>query len=618
MWISAFDRESLIISFNTGGSYKYSLNSLRIKENAIPAIYSLCVDEDGFFWLTQERSGLFLYNEKLSLLKKYSEYPNLKNAPFDKIHRMIKSKEKGVVWIITLEGCIYKLKRKMTSIKIESFYSLKSKHKDIGEPMCILEDRNGFLWISTKKGIYLYNVNKNDSYEICKVDGEACDMTETTDGSIWVVLKNLGIMCVKMDKTKLYPFKKSFLCIDCTSDGNFWLGTEKGEILHFNPTNPRRLDNYSAMCSMNGDMVDNIVVDELNHIWIITNQRLKEFNPRNMACRNIESISQELGLARFLPLSATVNYKGNLFVGGINGFVSIKTSQKIESIPLNSETFISSIKINDRKYDFVDKNKELMIKSGEKNIQINFTTLDFLKTKRIRYAYKMNGLDRDWIILSPGENCAYYDHIPHGKYNFLVKSTDENGQWSDKITSLKIICLPKWYETWWMFSIYILIIVFIIILILFYIRNIYKNKYLLEKCDSTRDSKIDQYVRDVTLDNKIFDSKEVDRILMDRIVKIIDKNLTNPDFNVNELAKEMNMSRSTLSRKIKTIAGVSPYYIIKIHKMNYAADMLKNKTVMIQDIMNILGYNDYKNFVRSFKDVFGISPSEYKKNESNK
>jgi AraC-like DNA-binding protein len=75
----------------------------------------------------------------------------------------------------------------------------------------------------------------------------------------------------------------------------------------------------------------------------------------------------------------------------------------------------------------------------------------------------------------------------------------------------------------------------------------------------------------------------------------------------------MNMSRSTLMRKIKIITGKTPLQFIRDIKIESACQMLKNRTVSVAEVANRLGYTDSDYFTKTFRDSVGMSPSEWQR-----
>jgi YesN/AraC family two-component response regulator len=110
----------------------------------------------------------------------------------------------------------------------------------------------------------------------------------------------------------------------------------------------------------------------------------------------------------------------------------------------------------------------------------------------------------------------------------------------------------------------------------------------------------------------------MDEQVIGKALKFVENNLSNPDLDVTVLADTLNMSRSTLTRKIKAITGQTPSDFIKNIKMQHARRMLENKTTTVSEVITALGYNDHKHFTTSFKETFGVTPSEYQKGNRGK
>ena len=105
--------------------------------------------------------------------------------------------------------------------------------------------------------------------------------------------------------------------------------------------------------------------------------------------------------------------------------------------------------------------------------------------------------------------------------------------------------------------------------------------------------------------------------MISKATTIVEDHLSDTDFDVQILADCLNMSRSTLARKIRAITGITPSDFIKGIKMKNAAEMLSNPNVTISEVVNAVGYTNRKHFSMAFRNMFGISPSEYqKKNKS--
>jgi AraC-like DNA-binding protein len=103
---------------------------------------------------------------------------------------------------------------------------------------------------------------------------------------------------------------------------------------------------------------------------------------------------------------------------------------------------------------------------------------------------------------------------------------------------------------------------------------------------------------------------EENRILK-KALNIVERHLANPLFGVEKMAEEIGMSRATLHRRLKTMAGISPSDFIRNVRLKRAATLLRKKADSITQVGFMVGFEDQSNFSKSFKRQFGVSPSDY-------
>lgn len=102
-----------------------------------------------------------------------------------------------------------------------------------------------------------------------------------------------------------------------------------------------------------------------------------------------------------------------------------------------------------------------------------------------------------------------------------------------------------------------------------------------------------------------------DDALMDRIMRSVNANMSNPDFNIDTLASEVGISRAQLHRKMKEITGLSSGKFLRNLRMEQAARLLREGRINVSQIADKVGYADQAHFSTAFKTHFGMSPSEY-------
>lgn len=112
-----------------------------------------------------------------------------------------------------------------------------------------------------------------------------------------------------------------------------------------------------------------------------------------------------------------------------------------------------------------------------------------------------------------------------------------------------------------------------------------------------------------------FDSESLDKKFIDKALRVVKENYTNPDFDVTEFMDAMGISRSLLHKKLKNLAGQSASRFIRIYRLNIARELIIknqiNHSLNISEIAYEVGFNDPKYFTRCFTKHFGIQPSSF-------
>ncbi len=112
-----------------------------------------------------------------------------------------------------------------------------------------------------------------------------------------------------------------------------------------------------------------------------------------------------------------------------------------------------------------------------------------------------------------------------------------------------------------------------------------------------------------------FEDESLDKKFMDKALKIIRENYSNPDFDVTEFIDAMGISRSLLHKKLTNLAGQSASRFIRVYRLNIARELIvKNRASHAMNISEIayeVGFNDPKYFTRCFTKHFGIQPSVF-------
>tara|TARA_R110000823_G_scaffold79592_2_gene181490 strand:+ start:54336 stop:57272 length:2937 start_codon:yes stop_codon:yes gene_type:complete len=120
-----------------------------------------------------------------------------------------------------------------------------------------------------------------------------------------------------------------------------------------------------------------------------------------------------------------------------------------------------------------------------------------------------------------------------------------------------------------------------------------------------------RFAQEVVLMPKDIAISSADEKFLDLLQKVLDKNITDSNFTIEDFGKEMGVSRMQLHRKLKALTGQSASEFLKTQRLKLALKLLKEKKISIAEVGYTVGFNDPSYFTKCFKQEFGRSPSEY-------
>lgn len=150
-----------------------------------------------------------------------------------------------------------------------------------------------------------------------------------------------------------------------------------------------------------------------------------------------------------------------------------------------------------------------------------------------------------------------------------------------------------------------------------YISKPFNAKVLLARCNNLVRNRIilqKKFNEQRDFDTQSLASNPIDQKFMDAVNKIVEENLSNMEFDMNTLAKELGLSRSSLYAKFKALTGMTPNDFVLNCKLKRAATLLLTRQdLQIAEIADILGFGSPRYFTRCFKAQFDTTPAEYRK-----
>ncbi len=236
-----------------------------------------------------------------------------------------------------------------------------------------------------------------------------------------------------------------------------WIGTDNGlNRFHRSSQTFKRIYNRQPGGS---DFIISLTGDAGNNLWIQNQKGISKFDTHHEIFINYAG-------SRGLPsdMSNTNGYhqnrKGEIFFGGMGGMIhfhpdSILSNRHIPSVVLTDFKILNEPAVLDSS---ITVKKRVDLAHDQNFFSFEFAALDYTDSEKNQYAYKLEGLDENWID-SGNRRFANYTAVRPGSYIFHVKGSNNDGVWNEEGVSLTINIRPPWWQSGWAYGSYLLLFV---------------------------------------------------------------------------------------------------------------------------------------------------------------
>ena len=173
-------------------------------------------------------------------------------------------------------------------------------------------------------------------------------------------------------------------------------------------------------------------------------------------------------------------------------------------------------------------------------------------------------------------------------------------------------------HTWWAKAFYALLVISVISFLLkLYLKRKrdkmeHENDKRVNQLFELRENARHQFAENTKIDPKKIGINQEEEMFLAEILKCIEQNMSNADYNVTQLARDVAISRTRLYEQLRNILGISPSEFIRNVRLKQAAQLLSDTQLPIMDVATKVGFNSARLFSTHFKKMFGVLPSEYK------
>lgn len=469
------DREGMIwLATMDGGLMRFSPQIIKVFSDKAglsgKAVYPLFEDRAGTVWIGDWGN-----------LKGLSKYENgeFSTVSGGTLFTSIFEDRDGILWVAS-----YNQIGKIENGKYSVVYSLP-----LIATSAINQDKNGMLWFGSGDGLRrMKSVAKNrkNTTPLNPDPPELLDHFTTKDGlpaddirllhfdiqgTLWVATTE-GL--AKFDGEKFTVFTEAdglsgnyIRSIYEDSEGILWLGSYDNGLTRL------KGGKFTAIRVKDGlfdQGVFQILEDDFGRFWISSNRGIYRVNRKDLndfADGKINSVTS-IGYGTKDGM-ADAECNGGMSPAGFkskkDGTLWFPTQKGVAVV--NPKSLVAAVHppnvvIENCLVDGEDANcSNIKLLPDNRSLEINYAGLSFNKPEQIKFKYRLEGLDENWIDAGTRRK-AYFTHLPPGKYYFRVLAVNVDGVWSETGAALNFEVEPSFYQTGWFWALFISVLIIIL------------------------------------------------------------------------------------------------------------------------------------------------------------
>jgi signal transduction histidine kinase/ligand-binding sensor domain-containing protein len=503
-----------------------------------------------FLWIGTRGQGLIKYDLTNNSYKHYrvGNYPGmLSNHILN-----LKMGSDGTLWIGT-DGRFVNSFDPVT----EKFTQYEFKNNDWSRAVFCIAETEDHIWCGTWGGGIKKLDKKTKTYVTINFDEQdqfrnSIFDLKINDSILWIANIGMGLIRydLKNDKWRVFSYSEEnpdyplgrILDIYFENNNSCWISTDGSGLYHFVPS-MEKFERFSDRYNFNESIFQGVVNDSLGNIWLATNSGITHVDTRSGVNYNFDK-NNGLINNQFNKSSLCYNPHNNtIYAGSVTGVnftnpYSLIIDSTVNKVIITELSIMGQAIFNPNKRNLkvpVDIAEVVHLYRKDKVINIHFSSMEFNPSGKIEYLYTLEGFDQGWTSTSFIKNFVQYTNLDPDTYLFKIKASNNDGIFSDKVTTLRIIVHPAFWQTL-LFKVFIALL--IVFLIIFYFRNRYKklirDKAVLELKVQQRTEKIQKQKEQIENQNH---QLELANDSKNKFFSIISHDLRNPVTSMEQLTE---------------------------------------------------------------------------------
>ncbi|HET6254982.1 MAG TPA: two-component regulator propeller domain-containing protein [Puia sp.] len=446
-------------------------------------------DSAGNIWIGSNGGGLIYFDRRRSTFRQYLNDPANPNSLANNIIVSLLVDHDNRLWIGTYFGGLDCFDGKRFIHYRHDDHRPASLADD--RVMCLYEDSDHNIWAGTlaagldrfdrkKNGFDHFNSSQPNSIR----NNYVSSILEDQEHNLWIATaygidvldkRNGRFTHYSSDSNQLSTDNVIFLFRD--SRNNMWVATRDALNLYLPEKNS--FQSFSTDNGLPDNTIRGVVEDQNHDLWISTANGLSRIRitaagdrpgPVRIRCRNYHEKDGLQG-REFNERTALATRDGSLLFGGPNGFNFFRpetitnTSNPPPIVLTGLDIFNKNVHVGEKMGNHIvldrslSETREITLTHNEDVFSIEFAALDFIDNSGDKYAYTLEGFNKNWLVTDGNARKATYTNLDAGTYTFKVKASDEDGGWYDREATLKIIVLPPFWKTPLAYVVYALILI---------------------------------------------------------------------------------------------------------------------------------------------------------------
>lgn len=465
------------------GAWCFSENDGLVKIPKSTKITTIALDSKGQIWMANADT-VFLVNKQKRIQRYFPFGKNKKITAFTLAGNHIFVGSGSKLYSLNPDADV----PTFSLLPFDMLYPIDTSELTIQN---ISSKANGQVFIGTNKGLFKYYTSSHVFHALRTNEANLSNMAvhlcstlkEDLNGDLWVGTTNTGLNKIEKGSKRILQFVYNPLdtnsywgdnvnSIYQDSKGRLWIA---GFGLNLYHPESNRFTHFTTANGLPSNTILSITEDNHQDLWLGTNKGLSRFTPETESFKNYyeaDGIHTNSFTKAVLKLS-----NGSLLFGSNNGFIvfnpdSLKQNLRIPPVVL------TRIKIFENEiFEDLSQTPELILKPKQNTITFEFSALDYNHPPANKYAYKLEGIDQDWIETDANNRSIRYTNLPPGKFTFLLRGSNNNGVWGNLSTPVSITIKAPFWQRWWFIVLSsLLFIVLIILAVLYREKELIKEK----------------------------------------------------------------------------------------------------------------------------------------------